>query len=114
HVTDRTLYAEIARQMANVELEVLLGGGRAFFDGSLPDSANLLRQMRERYTVVENGAELDAKAASADALLGLFAAGPMPPAGERSPTLAAMTGAALDVLSADPDGFFLMVEGSQI
>jgi hypothetical protein len=114
HVVDRTMYPEIARQMANVELEVMLGGGRAYFDGSLPDSANLLQRMRERYTVVEDAAALDAKAASANALLGLFAAGPMPPAGARSPTLAAMTGAALDVLGDDPDGFFLMVEGSQI
>lgn len=114
HVVSRTLYSEIARQMADVELEVLLGGGRAYFDGSLPDSANLLQRMRERYTVVEDANALEAKAASADALLGLFAAGPMPSAGARSPTLAAMTRAALDVLGDDPDGFFLMVEGSQI
>jgi alkaline phosphatase len=31
-----------------------------------------------------------------------------------TPTLAQMTTAALDVLAADPQGFFLMVEGSQI
>jgi uncharacterized protein len=114
HVVSQTMYAEIARQMADVGLEVLLGGGRAWFDGSLPDSSNLLPQMRERYTVVVDPGTLAAKAARADALLGLFARGPMPPAGDRSPTLAAMTGAALDVLGDDPEGFFLMVEGSQI
>jgi alkaline phosphatase len=114
HVPDQTLYLEIARQMASIDLEVLMGGGRAWFDGSQPDSVNLLERMNERYTVVEDAAALDAQAADATALLGLFTRGGMPPAGARSPTLAAMTGAALKVLAKDRDGFFIMVEGSQI
>ena len=48
-----------------------------------------------------------------DRLVGLFAADQMPAAGGRSPTLPEMTAAALEVLNGDPDGFFLMVEGSQ-
>ena len=114
HVVDRTQYQEIARQMAAVELEVLMGGGQAYFDGSQDGWPDLLEGMRERYTVAEDPATLAVQAARVDALLGLFARGPMPPAPERSPTLAAMTGAALEVLDNHPDGFFLMVEGSQI
>ncbi|MGB8252753.1 MAG: alkaline phosphatase, partial [Anaerolineaceae bacterium] len=44
--------------------------------------------------------------------IGLFAFGQM--GWPYNPTLAAMTDTALDSLSTDPEGFFLMVEGSQI
>jgi alkaline phosphatase len=45
-------------------------------------------------------------------LLGLFADEEMPR--PFSPSLAEMTQKAIDILSQDPDGFFLMVEGGQI
>jgi alkaline phosphatase len=45
--------------------------------------------------------------------VGLFAPDGMPAFDTRGPTLAEMTAAALTVLDRDPDGFFLMVEGSQ-
>ena len=38
----------------------------------------------------------------------------MPEYAERTPTTPQMTAAALAVLDRDPDGFFLMVEGSQV
>jgi alkaline phosphatase len=47
------------------------------------------------------------------ALVGLLADDGMPAAAERAPTLAEMTATALAILDRDPDGFFLMVEGSQ-
>lgn len=56
-----------------------------------------------------------------DKLLGLFASSGMLDAVDyhqqglgSQPSLAQMTGKALDVLARDPDGFFLMVEGGQI
>ena len=49
----------------------------------------------------------------AEYLFGLFADDHMPEEPLRSPTLPEMTRAALEVLDHDPDGFFLMVEGSQ-
>lgn len=115
HVPDRDMHPEIARQMAEAGLEVLLGGGRGYFDGSLrPDSADLLSGMLDRYTFVEDAAALRTHADDASALLGLFAQDATARAADRSPDLAEMTRAALDVLEEDPDGFFLMVEGSQI
>jgi alkaline phosphatase len=46
-------------------------------------------------------------------LVGLFGTQDMMPAPTRAPALPAMTGKAIDILSRDPDGFFLLVEGSQ-
>jgi len=115
HVRTRQDEPEIARQLAGKEIEVLLGGGRAYFDGSArPDSQNLLTALRRRYVYVEDAAALAAlDPDTVRALLGLFAPQHMPPAPERAPRLAEMTAAALAVLDRDPEGFFLMVEGSQ-
>ena len=115
HVPDRGMQAEIARQMVSAGVDVILGGGRGWFDGTLrPDSLDLLTALRVHYTVLDSAGELAAGAAGAQRLLGLFTQGAMPPAGDRSPTLAEMTDAALRVLQRDPDGFLLVAEGSQI
>lgn len=114
--TDRYAYEDIAIQLTRSPLEVLLGGGLRYFDPQTrSDSEDLVARLRARSAFVLDEAGL----ASLDfdtiaALTGLFAADAMPPAPDRRPTLAAMTEAALGVLAADPEGFFLMVEGSQI
>lgn len=115
HVRSRDRQFEIARQLVGQGIDVLLGGGRRWFDRAVrPDSADLLGALRQRSTVVESAAALQGLGLDSVAtLVGLFAADGMPPAAERTPTLAEMTAAALAVLDRDPDGFFLMVEGSQ-
>ncbi|NIP77839.1 MAG: alkaline phosphatase, partial [Gemmatimonadetes bacterium] len=116
HVPSRNMHWEIAAQLADAELDVLLGGGRRFFDGAeRPDSVDLIERMARRATVVESPdalAALDPGAVTA--LVGLFAAENPGAATERRPTLPQLTDAAIRVLERDPDGFFLMVEGSQI
>ena len=48
-------------------------------------------------------------------MVGLFAEDALPPANkERQPTTTAMALRALEILDNDPDGFFLMVEESQV
>lgn len=115
HVSDRNLEWEIARQMAAADLDVLLGGGRRFFDpASRPDSLDLLGPLRARYEYVETEADLKAlRLGETRRLMGLFADAGLPPASQRSPGLPEMARAALEVLDQDPDGFFLLVEGSQ-
>lgn len=115
HVASRAEEFEIATQMATQNITVLLGGGRKFFDGrARPDSVDLLGHLRRSYTLVESTDALERAATRRPSrLLGLFAEEGMPPAWERSPSLGEMTVAALGVLDRDPDGFFLMVEGSQ-
>jgi len=119
HVTDRNAHAEIAAQMAAASIDVLLGGGRKWFDpASRKDGADALGHLRHGKVWAENAADLPAAAAAAAAsgegLAGLFADDNMPRVADRSPTLGEMTAAALEVLDADPEGFFLMVEASQV
>jgi len=115
HVPNRNMAFEIARQLADAEVEVILGGGRRFFDPTIrPDSLDLHSSLVARYTYVESAAELaNLHTNEVHRLFGLFAEDHMPAEPRRSPTLPEMTRAALEVLDHDPDGFFLMVEGSQ-
>ena len=122
HVKSRSNAWEIARQMADEPLDVLLGGGYKFFlPGSHPESArddelDLIERMRKRgATVTMDPDEFRAlELGKVKSLVGLFAPGHMKPAGERKVSLTEMTRAALDVLGRNPKGFFLMVEASQI
>ncbi len=132
HVPDRNMEWEIARQMADHRVTVLLGGGRALFSSAYrPDSTDLLGPIRRRATYIETPEELRAlNLARVKSLFGLFTLSHMPAAitrqpvaadsaadsawvPTRTPTLPEMTRTALGVLDRDPQGFFLMVEGSQ-
>jgi alkaline phosphatase len=117
---DRTDHAGIAQQYVDDgRLDLILGGGRARFtvdaDG---DGATTLEEAQAAgFAYVSTREEmLDA---AGDRLVGLFSDGDLGPpigngaAGARpagEPSLAEMTEAALDRLSKDPDGFFLVVE----
>lgn len=115
HVANRGWYADIAAQTARLQPNVVLGGGRDYFDGTRrPDSLNLLPSLMEDYAYADSPAALQAMDMdTVDMLLGLLAEVDMPGARERRVTLAEMTSDALAVLSHDPDGFFVMIEGSQ-
>lgn len=115
HVPSRNMHFEIAAQMAEADVDVMLGGGRVFFDpAERPDSADLLAALRKRGVVADAG-ELAAMDLDAiDRLVAFTAAENPPSAIRRHPNLAQLTETALDVLARDDDGFFLMVEGSQI
>lgn len=118
HVQSRNNQAEIAAQYLNSGVEVFLGGGKEYFipqtepESAREDDRNLIREFQEAgYTYIEDAAAL--RSADSDKLLGLFADSGME-SENRSPSLAEMTQKSLDILSQDQDGFFLMVEGSQI
>ncbi|MBI4410013.1 MAG: alkaline phosphatase [Gemmatimonadetes bacterium] len=112
HVPNRSLRAEIADQIAAQGIDVLLGGGRGWFDGSLrPDSQNRLPDLCTHYACLWSAAEFRGlDLARTQTLLGLFARSEMFYTEEPVPSLPEMTAAALAVLDGDPDGFFLMVE----
>ena len=116
HVPSRNYHMEIAEGIASHDIEVLLGGGRRYFDrAQRPDSVDLLRRITRGATYVttaEAFRALDTRTVTK--LVGLFADDSPPAAGAREPSLAELTRGALDVLSAEERGFFLMVEGSQI
>ncbi|MFZ3577794.1 alkaline phosphatase [Virgibacillus sp. DJP39] len=95
------------------KVDVLLGGGTKYFDR---EDRNLINEFKaDDYNYVNTTEEMLEN--ENDQLLGLFAPVGMPKAIDReesTPSLDEMTTAALEKLSKDNDGFFLMVEGSQI
>ena len=100
HITDRNAHAEIASQMAEASIVVLLGGGRKWFDPtSRKDGVDALGRLQRGKMWTESAADLPAAAAAAAAsgqgLAGLFADDNMPRVADRSPTLGEMTAAAL-------------------
>ncbi|MFV8828213.1 alkaline phosphatase [Alkalihalobacterium sp. APHAB7] len=122
HVSSRESKAEVALQMVE-KVDVLLGGGKRNFlpqsSGGLQKDRNLIEELQHKgYSFIENRDELLKHQEYTSKLLGLFAAGPMSPELDRhvteQPSLAEMTTAAITSLSQHPEGFFLMVEGSQI
>lgn len=110
----RRMQAEIATQLAARPIDVLLGGGRGFFDGDLrADGQDLLTPLCAASTCVGTAEELAAYRADGRRLVGLFANDGMPMAAGRTPSLPEMTRAALTRLDGAEHGFFLFVEGSQ-
>ena len=116
HVPDRGMHFEIASQLAARGLDVMIGGGRRFFEAAeRPDSVDLLAALAEGATVVDSAAALREVDPSQVDRLAVFIDEENPgPAGARPMTLAEMTETALEVLQRDEDGFFLMVEASQV
>ena len=110
----RRMQAEIATQLAARPIDVMLGGGRGWFDGALrADRQNILTELCSTATCLETADQLAAYRPDDRRLVGLFANDGMPVAAERMPDLAGMTRAALERLAAEENGFFLFVEGSQ-
>jgi len=121
HIHDRYLEAEIAVQLLESKVNVLLGGGRALFKPGASgykfirtDDRNLTIEARDMgYEYVETRDKLMLANAENGYLLGLFSDGIML-IQDPEPTLAQMTDKALEILNRNEKGFFLMVEGSQI
>ncbi|WP_257348149.1 alkaline phosphatase [Pseudalkalibacillus decolorationis] len=122
HIDDRNKENEIAVQMLNHGVEVLLGGGKRQFiskaeGGKRTDSKDLLQVAKEKgYTYVDDKSSLEKT--KGDKLLGLFNNSHMTWELDREltdePALSKMTSKAIDTLEDDKDGFFLMVEGGRI
>jgi alkaline phosphatase len=104
HVPSRKMDREIAEQITASDVDVLFGGGLKFFD---------LPELQKKMTVVTNAAEFRALGTPEKAAVILYEQDP-PYAAERTVSLKELTQKAIAILSQDPDGFFLMVEGSQI
>lgn len=134
-------FPDIARQLVEFPygdgIEVALGGGRVHFkprgegdpeDADRPggrldgrDLTKVWLESRDGAVYVWNSEQFKAvDLATTKHLLGLFEPGDMNWEADRpgdeagEPSLAEMTGLAIDLLSKDEEGFFLMVEGGRI
>ncbi|HIJ79212.1 MAG: alkaline phosphatase [Desulfobulbaceae bacterium] len=132
HVNSRQCETEIGRQyIEEIGVDVLLGGGigankrdAKYNCDQYPGqdgNAVIAQALGLGYEYVTTADELHQKISDDDRikLLGLFNDGGLTPEYLRSveisqPRLPEMTAAALDILEEDKDGFFMMVEGSQI
>jgi alkaline phosphatase len=133
HVDNRDNESEIADQLSKSNVEVILGGGLQYFVGkndSVPtgkeskrnDDRNLLADFGSQgYALVYNGTAFQmVDANKTEKLLGLFESSHLQyeqerqSAKEMNPSLAEMTEKAIGILSKNPKGFFLMVEGGRI
>lgn len=121
HVRQRGEHEEIARQIVEGSVDVILGGGRMYFQpppqGERKDANDMIEVARDRGYEIAFTAE-DLESAGRGSLIGLFAPDVMPFELDRDqaavPSLAQMTMKALDILDDDPDGFMLVVEGGRI
>lgn len=139
HVASRYSYQDIIDQMAENESQrpdVVMGGGARWFwpqsttGSKRNDDTDVIAEFEDLgYTFAGTATELAAvDTSSTTQLLGLFHSGTMNVYIDREiekneetlgsytdqPTLYDMTETALEILSKDEDGFFLMVEGASI
>ncbi len=134
HTRNRNDKADVVGMLLDVKPDVLLGGGSAYFlpqataGSKRKDDKDYIKLFKDAgYSVATDKNELAANVNANGLLLGLFHPGNMDVTLDREflkkgtvekypnqPGLVAMTKVALDRLSKDQDGFFLMVEGSSI
>jgi len=124
NMPQRGMEDEIAKQYAEKEYDVLMGGGNRHFDaGRRDDGEDLYSAFTEKgYTVARTTAELN-RAGRNSKLLGIFSDSHVPYTVDRNslaglqetlPTLADMTTSALERLDRKENGFILQVEGGRV
>jgi len=112
HASGRGDYYNIYQQMENKGMQVVLGAGY----GAVSSYATIQNAVDRGYTVVSTKSDL-AAVQPGQKIWGNIASSSLPYDINLSSTqgnLAEMTQAAITSLSADEDGFFLMVEGSKV
>ncbi len=121
----RRKYDQVAAQYLD-RVHVLMGGGRATFEGQHPDGGttildHFMKSPAGYRTVFDRNAVK--KIDNADFILGLFADDTIPytidqindkAIGNQTPTLAEMTSVALQSLDRGPNGFLLQVEAARV
>jgi alkaline phosphatase len=99
------------QQFVDSDVDFLSGGGRHFFD-QRTDGRNLIKEMQKKgYTFVDK--LKDISRVRSGKFLGLYDEYDLPPVAERGEILLESTKKAIQLLD-NSNGFFLMIEGSQI
>ncbi|MGF0095163.1 alkaline phosphatase [Peptoniphilus sp. SGI.035] len=118
HNPDRNNYEDLGEQQVYQGMEVVLGAGSTYLSKeSRKDKEDLISEIKNKgYDYFDTLEGM--KASKGDKIWGLFEDKSFPYEIDRDkankPSLAEMTDKALEVLSKNDKGFFLMVEGSEI
>jgi alkaline phosphatase len=113
HINNRDGYEEIASQLLNTDVDVFIGGGWNYF-ANRADGRNLADSLvKHNYVIARNMDEVTK--ASGPKLAGILSDGQLPRYSQgRGDELPVSTQKAIDLLSVNKKGFFMLVEGSQI
>jgi alkaline phosphatase len=112
HQAKRSMEEDIAADFLKVPFTVAIGGGKNNFE-KRKDGQNLTEQLKEKaYQVVYTLEEMNA--VTSGRLIALLADVHLPTYPQRGEVLPKGVKTALNILSQNEKGFFLMVEGSQI
>ncbi|MEX0778993.1 MAG: alkaline phosphatase [Balneolales bacterium] len=109
----------IAEKYVDSGIDMLLGAGYGYFlpeseGGNRPDDRNLIIEMNEKgYVYIDNVNDLD-QMAGQEKVIAFLESNALKTYPERGDQMSKLTQAALGQLSQDPEGFFMMIEGSQI
>ena len=107
HIDSRSKEAQIARQMARSNIDLIFGGGEKYWTNDVIDILNEHNGQFIR--------EIDAPYNPGKKIVGLFDHGALAPHGEdRTPTTTQMARRALDIFNRKSKEFFLMIEESQV
>ncbi len=125
HWHARSNYTEIAEQQVYQNIDVVFGAGRKYLipeseGGARKDGENLVSTLKSNgYSFVETRDEM-LNLSGVSKVWGMFADDDMAYEFDRKtlkpeqPSLGEMTQKAIEVLSTNPNGFFLFVEGSKV
>ncbi len=112
HQPKREMYEEIAGDFLKTNIDVFIGGGYSHF-AERKDGKNLIIDLKNKgYKVIRDVDSL--KYIKEGKMACLTAPKHNPQAEQRNDMLRKASIAAIDILKKDKDGFFLMIEGSQI
>ncbi|MDT8903166.1 alkaline phosphatase [Anaeroselena agilis] len=124
HTFNRNDYNDIAEQQVYLDIDVVFGGGKQYLlpvaqGGKRTDGENLVAVLKDRgYRFVEDRGQM--ASVKSGKVWGMFAMDDMayefdrPTFRPEEPSLAEMTGKAIELLSQNKNGFFLFVEASKV
>ncbi len=113
HQFKRAMHEEIAKDFLKTDVDVVIGGGRKYFEAR-QDKQNLLDTLRKKnYAVLGDIASMES--IHRGKLINLYAAeNPIKMSEGRGDALLKSTKKAIELLSQNNKGFFALIEGSQI
>lgn len=117
HQAQRKMYEAIAADFLKTDVNIFIGGGKKYFDNRDTDDRNLYKELQNKGYYVDDffNTELENISLKPKEKFAYFTANEEPlPATQGRDYLPIATEKAIQHLNKEDNGFFLMIEGSQI